>query len=82
MYIRTISRKNKDGSEVRYVQLAHNVWDPSARCAKAQVLFNLGREEEVDKEGLKRLVKSISRFLAISKCLWNGQYLRWWLIGL
>lgn len=69
MYIRTISRKNKDGSEVRYVQLAHNVWDPSARCAKAQVLFNLGREEEVDKEGLKRLVKSISRFLGPEEAL-------------
>jgi len=69
MYIRTISRKNKDGSEVRYVQLAHNVWDPSARCAKAKVLFNLGREEEVDREGLKRLVKSIGRFLGPEEAL-------------
>ena len=27
MYIRTIRRKNKDGSVVEYVQLAHNVWN-------------------------------------------------------
>ena len=28
------------------------------------MLFNLGREEEVDKDALRRLVKSISRFLS------------------
>ena len=27
MYIRTIKRKNKDGSVVEYVQLANNVWN-------------------------------------------------------
>ncbi|TYL15656.1 hypothetical protein MTAT_03900 [Moorella thermoacetica] len=62
MYIRTISRKNKDGSVVRYVQLAHNVWDPKAGYPKAKVLFNFGREEDVDREALVRLVKSITRF--------------------
>jgi len=40
-----------------------------ARCAKAKVLFNLGREEEVDREGLKRLVKSIVRFLGPEEVL-------------
>ena len=28
MYVRTIKRKNKDGSVVEYVQLAHNTRDP------------------------------------------------------
>ncbi len=69
MYIRTISRRNKDGSQVRYVQLAHNVWDREARCAKANVLFNFGREEEVDREALKRLVRSISRYLGPEEML-------------
>jgi len=64
MYIRTTSRKNKDGSEVRYVQLAHNEWDSKAGYSKVRVLYNFGREENVDKEALKRLVKSISRFLS------------------
>ncbi len=63
MYIRTISRKNKDGSVVRYIQLAHNVWDPQAGYPKAKVLYNFGREEDVDREALVRLVKSITRFL-------------------
>ncbi|WXJ87075.1 IS1634 family transposase ISDha15 [Moorella humiferrea] len=69
MYIRTISRKNKDGSVVRYIQLAHNVWDPEAGYPKAKVLFNFGREEDVDREALVRLVKSITRFLGPEEAL-------------
>lgn len=63
MYIRTISRKNKDGSQVTYVQLAHNERDAQKGHAKATVLYNFGRIEDLDVEQLKRLVKSISRFL-------------------
>lgn len=64
MYLRQTSRKNKDGSTVRYLQLAHNVWDPEAGCAKAQVIYNFGRADQVDVEALRRLVQSISRFLS------------------
>ena len=63
MYIRTISRKNRDGSKVTYVQLAHNVWDQKSRCAKAEVLYSFGRTDSLDVEALKRLAKSIYRFL-------------------
>jgi len=63
MYIRTISRKNKDGSQATYVQLAHNERDAIKGHAKATVLYNFGRIEELDVEQLKRLIKSISRFL-------------------
>jgi len=63
MYIRTISRKNRDGAAVTYVQLAHNVWDTQTRCAKAQVLHSFGRTDDLDTEALKRLAKSIGRFL-------------------
>jgi transposase len=63
MYIRTISRKNRDGSTVTYVQLAHNVWDQETKSAKAQVLHTFGRTDDLDTEALKRLAKSISRFL-------------------
>jgi hypothetical protein len=58
MYIRTTTRKNKDGSVVRYVQLAHNVWDPKATCSKTEVIRNLGREEDLDRKGLQRLVET------------------------
>ncbi|MCR4402310.1 MAG: transposase, partial [Firmicutes bacterium] len=63
MYIRTTSRKNKDGSVTKYVQLAHNVWDPKAGCAKAEVIYSFGRADTLDVEALKRLAKSIGRFL-------------------
>ena len=63
MYIRTTSRKNKDGSVTKYVQLAHNVWDPKAGCAKAEVIYSFGRADTLDVEALKRLMRSIGRFL-------------------
>jgi hypothetical protein len=63
MYLRTIRRRKKDGSEVGYVQLAHNVWDPARRQARAQVIHSFGREDQLDREALARLVRSITRFL-------------------
>jgi hypothetical protein len=63
MYLRTIKRRNKDGSEVTYVQLAHNVWDPARQQSRAQVIHSFGREDQLDREALARLVRSITRFL-------------------
>lgn len=63
MYVRTISRKNKDGSTVTYIQLAHNVWDKEKGHAKAQVIYSFGRADELDLEAIRRLVKSLCRFL-------------------
>lgn len=63
MYIRQISRTNKDGSTVTYVQLAHNFRKPGSRTPQAKVLYSFGRLDELDVDELKRLVKSISRFL-------------------
>jgi len=40
MYLRTIQRHNKDGSTVRYVQLAHNHRDEHTGLARAQVLYS------------------------------------------
>jgi transposase len=64
MYVRTISRRNKDGSTTTYVQLAHNIWDPQTGCAKANVLYTFGRADSLDLEAIKRLVKSLCRFLS------------------
>jgi hypothetical protein len=61
MYLRTIQRHNKDGSTVRYVQLAHN--HRKGKNTQAEVLLQLGREDRLDMEGLRRLVGSISRYL-------------------
>ncbi|MBE0467659.1 MAG: IS1634 family transposase, partial [Candidatus Desulforudis sp.] len=69
MYIRTTSRQNKNGTETRYVQLAHNKWNPKARRSEVQVIYNFGREEHVDRQGLERLARSISRYLGPEETL-------------
>jgi hypothetical protein len=66
MYLRTIQRRNKDGSIVRYVQLAHNVRHPGSGNSVAKVLHSFGREDTLDRGGLERLVGSISRYLGIA----------------
>jgi Transposase DDE domain len=63
MYLRSTPRRNKDGTEVRYLQLAHNVWDPAAKRSKVQVVYNFGREDAANREALQRLVGSVTRFL-------------------
>ena len=72
MYLRIDRRRNKDGSEASYVQLAHNVWDPEKQQSRTQVIHNFGREDQLDREALRRLVRSITRFLDPSNCqeLW------------
>jgi hypothetical protein len=69
MYLRTIGRRNKDGSEVRYVQLAHNEWDPVRRCSVARVIHSFGREDRLDRAALARLVRSLSRVLEPEQAL-------------
>lgn len=61
MYLRTTKRRNADGTEVRYYQLAENLWDAARGCAVAKVIYNFGRADDVDGEQLRRLAKSILR---------------------
>jgi transposase len=63
MYLRTIKRKNKDGSVVEYVQLANNVWNKDKGYAQAQVIHSFGRSDQLDLDVLRRLIKSMSRLL-------------------
>lgn len=64
MYVRTVSRKNQDGSTVIYVQLAHNVRDKEKGYTKAEVLYSFGRADQLDLEAIRRLVRSLCRFLS------------------
>jgi hypothetical protein len=66
MFVRTSSRRNKDGTVVRYLQLAHNEWDPAAKAARMKVLYNFGRAEELDRAAVERLIGSLSRLLGES----------------
>jgi Transposase DDE domain len=63
MYVKTTSRKIKDGAEVRYLHLAHNQWDPARQRSVPQVLYSFGREDALDRDAIKRLVASLSRLL-------------------
>jgi transposase len=65
MYLRTTQRKNRDGSVVRYYQLAHNVRDPESGQSTAKVLYNFGRADELDREALLRLCRSIARVCGV-----------------
>ena len=63
MYLRESRRRNKDGTVVSYLQLAHNERHPRTGSPVAKVIHNFGRADLVDREALRRLVASISRFL-------------------
>jgi Transposase DDE domain len=63
MYLRLTERRNRDGSTVAYWALAENVWNAAAKRAEARVVHSFGRADRLDREALRRLVKSINRVL-------------------
>jgi hypothetical protein len=63
MYLRETKRRNVDGSEVSYLALAQNERDPETGVPRARIIHRFGRTDQVDREALARLVRSISRFL-------------------
>jgi hypothetical protein len=63
MYLRTTSQTRKDGTVVRYLQLAHNLWDAEKGRSETRVIYNFGREDAENREALERLVGSLSRYL-------------------
>lgn len=69
MYLRTVRRRNADASVVTYYQLAENVWDPKKRCAVAKVIYSFGRADEVDREAMQRLARSILRVFSSEEAL-------------
>jgi hypothetical protein len=63
MYLRETKRRNTDGSEVSYLALAQNERDPVTGVPRARIIHRFGRADQVDRDALARLVRSISRFL-------------------
>jgi len=62
MYVKTSVRKTTSG-EVRYLQLAHNEWDAAKGRSVPRVIYGFGREDQLDKDAVRRLVASLSRLL-------------------
>jgi hypothetical protein len=71
VYLRVTQRRNKSGDVVRYVSLAHNERNERG-VPVARIIHTFGREDEVDREALARLVASISRFLEPEQALAAG----------
>lgn len=64
MYLRTSTRKNRDGSTVSYLQIAENVWDPERKRSKARVVCSLGRADGKAQDRLRQLAASIRRHVS------------------
>ncbi len=65
MYLRSTKRKNKNGSTVEYFQLAHNERHPETRKPVAKIIHNFGRADQLDRDELIRLCRSIARVCGI-----------------
>jgi hypothetical protein len=69
VYVKASTRKTRDGQTIRYLQLAHNEWDPATKASKTRVLYSFGREDQLDVAGIRRLVDALSRLLAPADAL-------------
>jgi transposase len=65
MYLRTTRRQNKDGSIAEYYQLAHNERGATGKPV-AKIIHNFGRTEQLDREQLVRLCRSIARVCGLA----------------
>jgi hypothetical protein len=68
VYVKTTKRENKSGT-VRYLHLAHNEWDPAKGRAVPKILYTFGREDDLDRDAVRRLVASLSRLLEPGEAL-------------
>ena len=73
MYLRETKRRNRDGSTVAYLQLAHSERHTVTGVPAAKVIHNFGRADTVDRAALARLVASISRFLEPEQAITAAQ---------
>ena len=48
---------------MRYLQLTHNEWDPATKTSRPKVLHSFGREDQLDRDAIARLVASLTRLL-------------------
>jgi hypothetical protein len=63
MFLREVTRQNKNGTRVSYLQLVHNEWDPTAQASRTKIVHSFGRTDQVDPAVIERLVGSLSRLL-------------------
>ena len=59
--MRTHKARVAGGKEVEYLYLAHNVRDEVTKKSVPKIVHSFGRADQVDREALKRLCRSIAR---------------------
>ena len=65
MYLHTTKRKNKGGSVVEYYRLAHNERHSLSKKPVAKIIHTFGRANELDRQQLVRVCRSIARVCGI-----------------
>ena len=45
LYLRQSPQKRADGSTLRHLQIAENVWDPAKKRSRVRILHNCGRAD-------------------------------------
>jgi Transposase DDE domain len=65
VFVRRSTRRNRDGSKVSYLQLAHNEWDPAAKTARTKVLYSFGRADQLDRAAIERLIAALTRVVGV-----------------
>lgn len=71
MYLRKTTNQLADGTKVSYLQLCHNYWDKDAGYSKTKVIYSFGREDQLDRQVLQRLVDSINKYLHPEEAKFN-----------
>jgi Transposase DDE domain len=66
MYLRTTKRKNKNGTVTEYLQLAHNERNSETNSTVARIIHSFGRADQLDREALVRLARSIARVCGVT----------------
>jgi len=60
MFLRATTRKNADGTAIRYLQLAESQWNPEKQRSETKVVYSFGRADHPETETrLRQLARSI-----------------------
>ena len=59
MFLRTVSRKNRDGSKVSYLQIVENYWNQEKQVSQTRIVCTLGRVDGKGSSKLRQLAASI-----------------------
>lgn len=63
MFVKEVSAPRKGGPPVKYVQIVESVREPGRSSPRHQVVLNLGRADQVERQRIGELVRLLSRFL-------------------